>query len=350
MPSDSTVPDLAIKVNGQRIPMDAHGDIASVRVEEDLDALSMFTVELVNWDDEKLQFSWSDASLFAVGNEVEISLGFVDDLHKVMLGEITSLEPTFSADRPPTLTVRGFDLRHRLGRGRKTRTFSKMKDSAIATQVAQGAGLRARVTDSQNVLEYVAQSNQSDLEFLRARARLIGYEVFVRDKVLFFRPPQHAAAPALRLTIGLDITEFTPRLSALGQVGGTSVRGWDAKTKHAVVGTSAVEPATMGGTALGSKRADRAFGRSSRVYVDIPVPDRARADQVARGQYTDMALSFIQGEADGPGRPQVQAGSVVAVTGAGKTFSGSYYVTSVTHSLVTNEGFRTSFDVRRTAV
>ena len=61
----------------------------------------MFTLELHNWDDERLAVSWSDSALFAVGNEVEIWLGYVGDLHKVMLAEITSLEPEFTADQPP---------------------------------------------------------------------------------------------------------------------------------------------------------------------------------------------------------------------------------------------------------
>src|SRR3954451_7284721 len=161
MPMDITVPSLAIRINGAAQPSDAVADIESVLVQEDVKALSMFTLLLSNWDSEKLQVTWSDSSLFAVGNEVEISLGFLDDLHRVMIGEITGLEPAFTAARPPTLTVRGYDHRHRLARGRATRTFAKIKDSAIARTVAQGAGLQSQVTDSQIVHDLVVQSNQT---------------------------------------------------------------------------------------------------------------------------------------------------------------------------------------------
>ncbi|MGH3928914.1 MAG: phage late control D family protein, partial [Pseudonocardiaceae bacterium] len=249
MTAPTLVPDVDIRVNGASLPLDTQTDIESVTVLDDLSALSMFTLVLYNWDQEKLQVSWSDSSLFAIGTEVQISLGFVGDLHKVMTGEITSLEPTFTADEPPMLTVRGYDHRHRLARDRKTRTFSRMKDSAIVSQVARGAGLRAQVKDTGTILDYVVQHNQTDLEFLQKRAQLIGYEVYVREKVLYFQPPQHGGRASATLQIGQDITEFTPRLRSLGQVGEMTVRGWDVKEKKVIVGTAKVgqESTTMGG-------------------------------------------------------------------------------------------------------
>jgi uncharacterized protein len=95
------IPDFSVKVNGATLPQQARADIRAVTVEEDLDALSMFSLELYNWDDEKLQVSWSDSTLFAVGGEVEIWLGYVDDLHKVMLAEITGLAPGGGGGRSP---------------------------------------------------------------------------------------------------------------------------------------------------------------------------------------------------------------------------------------------------------
>ena len=152
----SSVPDFDIRINGSNVPDALKRDITSVTVQEDLAALSMFTLELFNWKQEggNTNATWGDSSLFAIGNEVELRLGFVDDVHKVMLAEITSLEAVFSTsdDQEDLLTVRGFDYRNRLARGRKTRTFSQMKDSAIASQVASGAGLRPQVKDSKVML------------------------------------------------------------------------------------------------------------------------------------------------------------------------------------------------------
>ena len=259
MTAPGMVADTDIRVNGVSLPLDALADIESVTVLEELSALSMFTLVLYYWDQEKLKVSWSDSPLFAIGAEVQIALGFVNDLHRVMTGEITSLEPAFTSDQPPMLTVRGYDYRHRLARGRKTRTFSRMKDSAIVSQVARGAGLRAQVKDTGTSLDYVVQHNQTHLEFLQKRAQLIGYELYVREKVLYFQPPQHAGRASVTLQVGRDLTEFTPRLRSVDQVSEMTVRGWDTMQKKVIVGTAGTgqESTTMGGTASGPRRTGR---------------------------------------------------------------------------------------------
>lgn len=342
------LPDLQVRVNGSALPPAAEADLRSVTVQEDLQVLSMFTLELHNWDDEQLRVSWSDSPLFAIGNEVEIWLGYVGDMHKVMLAEITSLEPMFTAGQPPLLTVRGYDHRHRLARGRKTRTFAQMKDSAIAGQIAREAGLRAQVDATGVTLSYVIQSNQSDWDFLRRRASLIGYEIYVRDKVLYFRSPQITQPPADKLSLGDDITEFSPRLSSLAQAATVTVRGWDVKEKKAVLASVRTTPG-LGGPELGSSVARGAFGASTTAVLGQPVRNLPEADPIAKGQFSAGSLGYVEGEVVAYGQPQLHAGTVVDIAGAGQKFSGRYYVTSVTHTLTSGHGYQTSFTVQRNA-
>ncbi|WJK37740.1 contractile injection system protein, VgrG/Pvc8 family [Solwaraspora sp. WMMA2065] len=343
-------PDFEIRCGGRRLPPEAHKDVKSVTVLEDLNALSMFTVTLKNWDADRLAVTWSDSTLFAVGTEVRIALGYVKDLHLAIIGEITSLEPSFVEGRPPMLTVRGYDLRHRLARRQRTRTFTRTRDSAIARQLAEAAGLRADVTDTGTDLDYVLQNNETDLEFLRRRAGLIGYEIHVRDKVLTFRPPQHGRAPAAKLHVGDDISQFTPRLRTMGQMAEHSVRGWDVTGKKAVVAVAGSGPGpTTTGAVTGPRQVGRVFGRTRSTRVDLSAPNQARADQLARGQFDDLALSYITGEAECGGQPRLHAGEVVRIEGAGATFSGDYYVVSVSHSVTAAHGYRSSLEVRRNA-
>jgi len=344
------IPGVDVRVNGAPLPYPARTDLRSVTVEEDLDALSMFSLLLYNWDDERLAVSWSDSPVFAIGNEVEIWLGHLGSLRKVMVAEITGLEPAFTADEPSMLTVRGYDYRHRLARGHQTRTFSQLKDSAIASQVAREAGLRVQAKDTRTTLAHVFQSNQSDWEFLRRRASLIGYEVYVREKTLYFQPPQSSRPPAVRLSLGRDITEFTPRLSSLTQAGEVAVRGWDVKQKKAIVGMAGVgQESPMGGRTSGPAAARRAFGRAKAASVDRPVGSSAEADQIALGVFNGMALGYIRGDVTCAGHPGLRAGTVVDIDGAGRTFSGRYYVTSVTHAVSPELGYWTNLTVQRNA-
>jgi phage protein D len=195
---------------------------------------------------------------------------------------------------------------------------------------------------------YVIQSNQSDWEFLQRRASLIGYEIYVKEKILYFRWPGSAAQPADRLSLGQDIEEFTPRLSSLVQADQVTVRGWNVTDKKAVVGAMRAGPGP-GGRPTGPTTARKAFGAAPVAILGQPARVVAEADPIARGQFNTMAFSYVEGDVVAYGRPQLQAGTVVDIAGAGQTFSGSYYVTSVTHTVTSEHGYQTAFTVERNA-
>jgi phage protein D len=336
------LPDVSVYVNRRPLPAAALPDLRSVTVQEDLRALSMFTLELHNWDDEKLRVSWSDSPQFAVGGEVQISLGYVGDLHKVMLAEITSLEPVFTAGEQSVLLVRGYDLRHRLLRGRKTRTFLNMKDNDIVGQIARETGLNWKADDPGVLYDYVIQNNESNLGFLQRRASLIGFEVFVRNRTLYFRWPKFADPPASRLSLGEDITEFSPRLSALNQPSAVTVRVWDVMKKEIITGTAEDQPYNEG-PVTGPVEVSWAFGPAEEPLPGQPATNLSQATSIAK------ALAFVEGDVVAFGRPQLLAGTVVDISGAGERFSGRYYITSVTHTVTPENGYQTSFTVQRNA-
>jgi len=349
--SEQLAPEFRLRVDGTDLPADAMADVLEVTALLDVTAPSMFTVRLVNWDMEKLQVSWADSDLFAVGAEVEILMGYAGKLAPVMVGEVTGLEPEFRASEVPVVTVRGYDRRHRLMRGQKTRSFTQIKDSDIAVRVAREAGLAADVVNTRTTLEYVLQHNQTDLEFLAERARLLGYEVSVENKTLRFRPHANDGAEVLTLSRQSDLLELCPRLSTVGLAGGVEVRGWSAKDKKSLLGRSAKgdEGTVMGGTDGGLSVADKAFGAAVAISVDRPVLGAGEAGEIAAGRLKEMALSYVTGEGVAMGNAGVKAGTVVKIEGCGVRFSGLYYLPSVTHTWTPRRGYRTGFTLRRNA-
>jgi phage protein D len=345
------VPTFRVRINGADLSQEVAADLIAVTVHEDVDAPGMFTLRLINWDMDKLIVTWADDQRFAEGGKVELQMGYVDQLQTLIAGEITGLEPEFSADDVPTLTVRGYDRRHRLLRGRRTRSFTKIKDSDIARQIASALGLSAEVSDTGVTLEYVFQHNQTDMEFLQQRASQIGYEVAIKGETLLFRPRQHDKAEVLTLTRDADLIEFFPRLTTLSQVGKVAVRGWNPKEKAAIVAEAAAgsETTTMGGRTSGPRAANAAFGQTSAASVQHPVFSKAEADKIAQAQLNTAALAYIGGEGICIGRTDLRAGTVIKIAGLGKRFSGQYYVTSTQHSYTPERGYRTSFRVRRNA-
>lgn len=350
--ADVPIPVFEIIVNGSALPVGPALHVVHVSVEEDTELPDMFSLEIVASDDLEDEFAWvDDEDLFAVGNPVEVKMGYADDLVSLFKGEITGLEPSFGADRLPSLVVRGYDRRHRLARGRHTRSFVKKTDSDIATQVARAAGLTPSVTDSTVVHDYVLQADRTDFEFLLERAGRINFEVFVEDKTLHFRPAAHGGDAVLTLKADEDLTEFNPRLSSAGQVSEVSVRGWDPKNKKEIVGKSHAGDVApkMGGTQAGAALSQKAFGTAAELLSRTPVAAQDEADQMARAQLDIASLGLITGEAACTGRTDLRPGKVVKIDGVGKRFGGRYYITAAAHVFEAG-GYTTRFSFRRNAL
>lgn len=343
-------PSFKVYVGGSELPDETALDILNVRVSDYVEGAGTFTVTFNNWNSQTQEFKWVDGDLLVEGAEVEVKVGFVDDLRSMMKGELTALEPEFMAGAAPTLKIHGYDLLHRFRRGRNTRSFANMKDSQIAEQIAGELGLRAQADDSEVTHEYVLQSNQSDVDFLLERARRIGYEVTVKDKTLNFRKAANNKDKLVSLDFGLTLTSFYPRLNTLGQVSEVVVHGWNRKTKEAIEGKAQPgdENSKMGGSKLGASISKEAFFKATAVVVDKPVFSEGEAAQIAKGKFNEMAVDFITGEGTAIGNTDIRAGEVVELKGLGKRFSGLYYVTSSTHD-VGPKGYRTRFTVGRNA-
>jgi len=349
--SPQLVPSFKVLVNGSPLPADAAGDLLAASVLEDTMAPSMFTLTLLNWDMNRLEVTWADSDLMREGNEVEVQMGYVDDYETLLVGEITGLEPEFFVDEVPKLVVRGHDRGHRLMRGHHTRTFVQVKDSDIVSQLASEAGLNADTTDTGVLREYVLQHNQTDLNFIQQRARQIGYELLVDDRTLIFRPIQNSEQADVTLDRVNDLLFFCPRLSTLGQVSESQVRGWSVLEKTDIVSQTRAgqEGTTMGGTATGSTVIEDSLGTVAGITVTEPIANQAEADQLSQGRLKRKALSYISGDATCVGRTDLRAGMVVRIEGVGERFSGQYYVPTVTHTYTLALGYRTHFTLRRNA-
>jgi phage protein D len=348
---DRLAPEFRISVDGADLPAPAAADVLWVSVDEDVDAPAMFRMELINWDPDKLRMKWSDDDLFKEGKQVEIRMGYRDHLESLIKGEITALELSVASHELTTLVVHGYDRSHRLQRGRKTRTFTNVTDSDIVRRVAEGMGLTVDAEQTHERFDYVLQCNQTDIEFLRDRARSIGFEVIVREKTLVFRSRAIGRSATATLAPDRDLLAFRPRLTTVGQAPTTVVRGWNPAQKTAFVGQAGPDdaPSKMGGTILGAASVKDRFGEAIAAAIDQPVASQAEADQYARGRFNEMALAYITGEGVCVGRTDVRAGVVINVEGVGERFSGAYYVRSAIHSYVPKDGYRTRFGFWRNA-
>lgn len=287
-----------------------------------------------------------DQNLLKLGAEVEIKIN--DQV--LVKGEITSLEPDFTEEGNAVLLVRGYDKSHRLHHVRRTKTYLQAKDSDLASQLAGNAGLRADADTTSTTHEYILQSNQTDMEFLRTRAMRIGYQVYVEDgKLCFKKYPVAANGQPVELEWGLDLLHFRVRMAAGRQPKKVTVRGWDPNTKEAIVGQANAPSSTKnqgGTTKAGGAVASQAFGSDGEdVVVSSPVSVQGEADALAKGLLDAAHGNFIHAEGECNGNPRIKAGGIVDIQGVGNRFGGKYLVSSATHVYNVDAGYRTAFRV-----
>ncbi len=347
------VADYQVMIDGAPLPVDVNTCVTSVVVDNDVSLPGMFEVELVASDHQPDPLSWiDDETLFVVGGVVDVQMGYIGDLESLLIGEITGLEPTFATAHPPSLIVRGYDRRHRLHRGRKTRTFVQEKDSDIVAHIASEAGLSPVVEDTQVVHDYVLQRNQTDMEFLHERARRLNYEVMVDDRDLVFRPVANNESEILTLSMDDDLLDLSLRLSAVQQVSEVTLRGWDPKEKQEIQARAGAgdETTKMGGQQSGTDLVEGAFGAATAMTSHLPVMNQAEADQYVKARFNDIGSRLIVGEGISAGRTDLRPGRVIKLDGIGERFRGQYYVTSAMHRFGQQQGYQTHFSLQRSAL
>ncbi|MBV9602507.1 MAG: VgrG-related protein [Chloroflexi bacterium] len=289
---------------------------------------------------------WVDDSNVSPGKALTITAKVGETTHELFDGEIVELESDFFPGER-RLMVRAFDRLHRLARGRQVRSFVNMNDGDIIQKIASEVGLTAKVGPTQTVHPYVLQDNVTDLEFLRGRAGLLGYLLFVHEKTLHCEP-YGSQTNALTIHYGEDLREFHPRLTTVDQVSTATATGWDPKQAQAIVGraSEAQGAPTVGEGTQGGTVAQKAFNINASIQVaDRPIRTQAMADRLAQASLDRRAGRFIEAEGTTRGNPQLIAAASVDLQGLGQRFSGKYFVTSSTHKYSSEHGYVTQFTV-----
>jgi len=270
-------------------------------------------------------------------------------------GEITSLEADYDTIRSSTI-IRGYDKSHRLHRGRRTETYKNVTDSDIAKTVANRAGLSVGQVDATSgTYELVSQANQSDWDFLKSRAREIGYELGIEDGKFYFRKPIEASgAPEtgdyqsngnpLQLVFGDDLIEFRPRVTSAEQVSSVKVRGWDPAQKQAVIGSAQAGTVAADGLPDDADSLAGKFGSPTFTAVNRPLAQQSEVDTAAASIGEAIGSSYAEADGVAQGNPKLKAGSTVSVGVVGDPFAGKYTLTSGRH-VFGEHGYRTHFVV-----
>src|SRR5262249_34740314 len=147
-------------------------------------------------------------------------------------GRIMALEALFPETGPRSIVVLAEDRFQDLRMTRRTRTFSDVTDADVVRQIAGNHGLTSQVDLPSVQHKLLAQVNQSDLAFLRERARSVDAELWMEGTKLHAARHSARGGQPVELVYRQDLREFVALADLAEQRTSVTVGGWDVAGKQ----------------------------------------------------------------------------------------------------------------------
>jgi Bacteriophage probable baseplate hub protein len=300
-----------------------------------------------NWGNKNGQpdFLYFDRDVLEFGKDFAIKVGDVT----IFDGRITALEAHFPEGRPAEIAVLAEDRFQDLRMTRRSRTFADMSDADVMRRIAQDHGLSPQINVTGPTHKVLAQVNQSDLAFLRERARAVGAELWMDRQTLHVETRAARSGSAKRLAFGRELREFSALADLAGQRTSITVGGWDVSGKSALSAeaTDSVISGELGGDESGVSILKNKLGdRKDAIAHGVPI-NQQEAQARAEAYFRGIARRFVTAQGVAEPDPPLRVGASAELSGLGPLFSGKYYVAGVRHIFDGAKGLRTEFTAER---
>ncbi len=353
------------KVDGA-LSRDLAHDLSRLEIEEATDGLKSLTLKLIAQGprpgeaDEQLLYL--DGSVIDFGRAIEVSIGPGDAARIVFSGLVSAIEARFlPGSGVPHVVVYAEDRLMALRTTHRIKTWEQMSDADIAGAIAAEHGLQADVSAPGPTYDVVQQWNQSDLAFLRERARLIQAEIWFEDDQLKFKSRSQRNGTAITLVQGGDnpdlagcgLLDVVLRADLAHQRTQVRTSGYDASARDAIdeQADADVIQAEISGGRTGPQILQQAFGERVSYRVREAPLVAGEASDWARAEMLRRCRSFVTATGTTNGTPDMVVGSRLTLQGVGAPFEGDgYTAVRVCHTYDLKSGHRTHFEAQRATV
>jgi uncharacterized protein len=345
-----------VKTDGTLQP-DVGRDLLRLEVAEDLGGLRTMALHLVangaRTNPAPDVAEYLDGAIFDYGRKIEVSMGPAGNEKVVFKGTISAIAVSFEQAEPPHVSVYAEDELMALRMTQTSATYLQVSDGDLARTVASRHSLTPDVAVDGPTYDVVQQCNQSDLDFLRQRARLLAAELWAYDGTLHLSSRANRVGTAVTLTQGNELLSVSVRADLAHQASAVSVSGYDAQGRAAIdvtsPGSTIAAEVTSGRTGPDVLSSAVSTLRAHRVTTVPLVTTEAKA--FADGELLRRARRFVTVRGVTAGTPEMGVGSRLTLDRVGKPFEGgNYYATQVRHTFDLKSGHRTQFEAERPTV
>lgn len=339
-----------LAIDGTFAPGVSH-NIEAAMVEEATGGLYRCEIELANRSRDG--YLYFDRETFDFGSEIQFSVGMGAEEHTLFQGVITGIEARYLPGGGSRLTLLAEDRLQDLRMTRRTRTFEEVSDEDVIQRIAQEHSLQTSFENLNGpAYPVLAQTNLSDLAFLRQCARRLNAEIWLEDGTLHLAPRPQRGQERVALAYGANLQAFQVRADLAHQCTELIVGGWDPDAKEPIRESADENAITseLNGNQGGSAILVEALGdRFAAIVHTVPL-STAEARAVAEARYREKARRFVTGSGVADGDPRIRVGTILELSRLGPMFDGDYYVVSTCHRLSIANGYETEFDVERAGI
>jgi phage protein D len=354
-------PAFRIVVSGRDLLRDELVAVSQVEADLVLGGTGNFSFTVVNsFSDEAHAFLTGNGDplldVLSFGADIDIYMGYGDlqasDVSNATIrGVITEVSTGFMEGGSPEVIVSGHDSGFALTMGKNTGSWQQKADSDVVAQIAGSINLDTDITSTEETRAQIEQNQESDFEFLVKLAKRNSFQVYIRNRTLYFGPPETRRDGLLTLNWGESLLSFKPQMKLSSQVAAVEVHGWDVENNRAIVGRADAGDEDMRNpneTSAGQYLV-KFLSRAPTLVMRQPVFTQAEADSRAKAALNERAEEFVTGEGECLGLPELLPDTNITLGQLGDLFSRTYYVEKATHR-VDSSGYRTRFTIKATTI
>jgi phage protein D len=321
--------------------------LTSLLIVEQTSGLYRCEATFGNWGlrNGSIDFLYFDRQMLEFGKAFKIKMG----TNVLFEGRITALEGHFGEARPPEIVALAEDRFQDLRMTRRTRNFNDVRDSDIFQQIANDHGLSPDVSVNGPTYRVLAQINQSDLAFMRERARAIDAEVWMEGSTLHVKSHSNRSTQPVALTHGGNLREFNVLADLSHQRTSITVNGWDVAGKSGLQyeATNSTISNELNGDISGISILQSSLGARKEALAHMTPSNSAEAQALAEAYFKMTARRFVVGHGSAETDAKLRVGAQVDIKNVGPLFNGKYYLTEVRHLFDMARGLRTEFTAER---
>ena len=334
-PRNTELPTHRILVNDTEL--DGGCTLKSLAVTKAINKIPTARIELIDGSIAEADFTTSNEGGLSPGNEIEIKLGYQGDEETVFKGIIIKHGiKTVGANANSVLILEAKDMAVKLTVGRKNKYFTEVTDSDILEDILSDySDITPEIEATNNSHGQMVQYYCTDWDFLCTRAETNGHLVMVDDATIKTGSPDFSQDPIANLAYGHNILTFEAEMDARNQFTTIETSAWDIANQEVISSSNEPQDISELGNLTSSDLSDT-IGLDQLKYQHTGGLNSEELQSWTNARMIRSQLSKIIGKIKILGNNEIKPGNLITLEGVGERFSGTAFVSAVSHVFGTN--------------